>query len=144
MTASASTDSSSPVVHKHVIVLLVIPDLFGCFPQPPLDHFFAVFRRARSRCSRISREGARIKIDNRFRNPLLQLSRTLDVDVEYQVLTLLPGLLQTILGGSRNSCRKPRRIPETRPASIPVFELRRADVNVALAASLCPRGFRVV
>ena len=60
---ASSTGFRQIPVHHHVIVSGVVPDLLGCLPQPPLDHLVRDLpTRARSRCSRISRDGARMKM----------------------------------------------------------------------------------
>src|ERR1700722_12457388 len=73
-------------VDQNKIVLRVVPNLFSRSPQTALNHFFAVFgARAEALLENIP-GWRKHKNTNSFRDRYLQLSRTLDVNVEYQVL----------------------------------------------------------
>ena len=86
-------------VDQNKIVLRVILNFFRCTPQPALNHFFAVLGpRSQPLLQNILRRRQHENAD-RLRDSYLQLSRTLDVDVEYQVLALVRGRLERLAIG---------------------------------------------
>src|SRR4051812_7971514 len=81
-------------IDQNIIVSVVIPDLFGRFPQPPLNHIVPVLASCAKPLFQNLPGGSQYKDGNCFGNPVFQLSRTLYVDVEYQVTAPPLGDLQ--------------------------------------------------
>ena len=72
----------------------IISNFLGRTLQAPLDHFLAVLRpRTEPLLENFPGRWKHEDTDS-FRNRYLQLSRTLDVDVEYQVAALVGGLFE--------------------------------------------------
>ncbi len=90
MRRSVSSDCVQVVIDQHVIVSAVISNLFGRVAQPPFDDRIGILT-ARSQ-PLFQNLAGRSQDKNRHRlwNLTLQLSRTLDVDVEYQVGAAAP------------------------------------------------------
>src|ERR1039457_1110321 len=81
-------------VDQHIIILRVVPNFLRRTLQAPLDHFLAILRPRAEPLLENFPGRWKHKDTNRFRNRYFQLSRTLDIDVEYQVAALLGGLLE--------------------------------------------------
>ncbi len=82
------------LINQHVIVSAVIANLVSCVAQPPFDDCIGIFAaRAQPLFQDLAGRG-QDKNTHRIGNLTLQLSRTLHVNVEYQVKTLLLGPLQ--------------------------------------------------
>src|SRR5437588_5514441 len=82
------------IVNQQIIVLTIIPDFARGVPQPPLDHAAGILR---ARAQSLFQDLARWRQDkngNCVRNLTLQLSRTLDINVEYQVLAFPLGAIE--------------------------------------------------
>src|ERR1700733_13863885 len=78
-------------VDQNKIVLRVVLNFRRRSLQPALNHFFAVLRaRTKPLLQNVPR-GRQHKNADRLRNRYLQLSRTLDIDVEYQVFSRARG-----------------------------------------------------
>src|SRR5205807_2357666 len=64
--------------------------------KPPRDHILPVLATRTEPLLQYLPRGGQDKHGHSFRNLLLQLSRTLDIDVEYQIQAPSPGLLEAV------------------------------------------------
>ena len=84
--------------------------------------------------------GRQDKDRNRLRNLTLQLSRTLHVDVEYQVLPCGSRLYPERSGGSRSSCRRRSAYSRNSPRAMRALEVLRGDKMIVFAFLALRRG----
>ena len=119
------------MINQHVIVLAVIPNLFGRVSEAALNDFFRILRsHPQSLFEDIARRRQNEDADS-LRNPLLQLSRTLDVNVEYQVFAFTPRLVQHF---AVRAVVIPKHLSVLQKfaTSDTLFEFLRRDINIAL------------
>src|SRR5262245_57350328 len=76
------------IVNNNVIVFAIIPDFACSIAQPAADYLVGVLRPGTQPFFQDLAGWRKNEDRNRVRNLSLQLSRTLDVNVEYQVLSL--------------------------------------------------------
>src|ERR1019366_10734122 len=84
-------------IDQNIIVDAVILNLSGRIPQPPFDHCVAIFSACAQALLQDFWRRSQDKHGDSVGKPTLQLSRTLHVDVLYQVFALRLGLLQNPL-----------------------------------------------
>src|SRR3984893_28394 len=82
------------IIDQQVIVLTVIPDFASGIAQPALDHVTGILRAGTQPLFEDLAGWRQDKNGNRVRNLTLQLSRTLDINVEHEVLALPLGQLE--------------------------------------------------
>src|ERR1700733_810308 len=87
-------------VDQNKIVLRVVLNFLRRSPQPALNHFFAILGpRAKPLLQNVPRRRQYKNADG-LRDGYLQLSRTLDINVEYQVFALARGRFKRLTVGS--------------------------------------------
>src|SRR5262249_11441671 len=126
-------------IDQYIIVSAVVPDLLSRFPQPPFDYFIPVLAAGTQSLLQNLPRGSQDKNGYSLRNLTLQLSRTLDVDVEYQVLSEVFGLKQHITVGAIVIAENFGPFEEL-AAGEHGFELRAGDEVIVLAVDFEASG----